>query len=318
MSRNAERENSDENDLAEKEEKEQNENVKNAPRFRYPHTLIFQLLKAAGIGALAGLGLVVVNEVFSKRSKIIINKYHGRLPIRDLEGLGEEAELCGHFHMMNVKQFRAQNSTAYDVALTKCSDLCFLAESIANGTLDDFVPQIKAGKLDPFTDLSYDTEALNLWYEIHDNLQILYNSVRDSESKKVEARDKLEEQYKHDLAQYENDLVNWLSRKLQVESESLKTGESGDMFDFMKKSEPLSEKIVFTEPQPQKPKELVSEKLRSDFAEDCATAIDNRTRKVFIYIRDTLDRFRRKYGQLPKRKKSKPMQDEQELTFENK
>jgi hypothetical protein len=263
-------------------------NIKRKPRFRYSHGVLFQFLKAAAIGALAGLGIVVVNEVFSKRNKIIVNKYHRRLPIKDLEGLGEEPELCEYFHMMNVKQFRSYNTKAYDTALEKAADLCFLGESIANGILDEFIPQIRAGKLNPFTQLTYDTEALNLWYEVHDNLQTLYNSVRDTESEKVETRDRQEEEYKRDVSKWEHDLVNWQSRKLQHE----RAKETENMFDFTESDDKVGIAVV-NDPEPQKPVEPIYEKFRSDFAEEYATAIDNRTRQVFVYIRDTLDKFRK-------------------------
>jgi hypothetical protein len=275
-----------------------NENVKRPTRYRHPHGFLFTLLKSAGLGALAGLGIVCLNEVFSKHKKIVVNKFHGRLPIKNLEGLGEEPEVCEYFHLMNVKQFRSINPIAYDTALEKCSDLCFLGESIANGILDEFIPKIKAHQLDPFTDLHYDTDALNLWYSIHDQLQILYNSVRDTEFQKVHERDLQEEKYKHDFSQWENDCLNWKTRQLERERASMKH-ENENLFDFSVNSVAVIAPAVAAELDPEliKPVEPAREKFRSDFAEEYATAIDHRTRQIFVFIRDSLDKFRKKYGQ---------------------
>lgn len=281
------------------------------PRHRHPHSLMFQFLKAAAVGALAGLGLVVVNEAFSKR-KIVVNKYMNQLPLQDLEGLAEEADICEYFHLMNVKQFRTYNKKAYDTALEKCSDLCFLAESIAKGLLEQMKPKIELGEVDFARELQFDTEALNLWYEVHDNLQALYNSVRDTEYDKVDARDREEENYKKAVAKWELDCVNWETRKMERQRNRL-MGESDsfDPFGSITSSNNDNEKNNNNnnntnqdenedDPKPIKPIEPIYEKFRSDFVEEYATAIDHRTRQIFVYIRDSVDKFRKEYSKFSK------------------
>ena len=274
--------------------------------------LMFQFLKAAAIGAIAGLGAYGVNQVFTNR-QIVTNKFVGQLPVSDLDGLAEESDLCEYFHMLNVKQLRKYNPRAYDMALVKCNDLCFLGESIANGLLNEESSKLSSSDGPAGTGAAaihdYETEALHLWYEIHDNLQALYNSVRNTEYEKVEQRDQQEVDYQLAVQKWETDLVQWQTR--QMNRRKAQAAKEQESFDPFGDSEPVANNsnngdgsdIPADDPKPEKPAPPANEKFRSDFVDEYATAIDLRTRQVFVYIRDTVEKFRKHQAKLQSKKK---------------
>jgi len=260
---------------------------------QYPHSFAFALVKAASAGALAGLGLLFVNEAVKKRGSVM-NKYIKQLPIQGLEGLGEEHKLCEYFHELNARGFRNANPQAYDAALFKTSELYFMAEQIADGLLDRQIERIENGEIDPFN-LTYYVEASDLWYDIHDELQTLYNAVRDAEFERIDKRDRDEAKYLEDVAVWQSQCVLWEERRLHAQKEKMRRDmQSSTNLGEMSSSAPPPAAQA-SEPEPRKPVEPASIKVkyRSDFVDDYATAIDERNLSTLFYIRDTLSKFRK-------------------------
>jgi hypothetical protein len=267
----------------------------------YAHTFSFSIIKAMFLGSFAGLAALVVNSSMQEKSAVT-NNFVRKLKIEingevsGVEGMDEEINLSQWFLFLQ-ENYRKYNQQAYNTALEKTSDLCFTSRQIQCGALEEFIPRVKNGQIHPVIDIDIDDTAKSLWYKIHDNLEQLVESVRDSERKEFNEREKIEKQFKSEYTKWQHDMELWKNEKLNYEMQQ-RTQEANKLF-FNKKSTSSSDEFLLPplRPQPSEPiePEYIKQKLKSDIAELYAVNIYQRNMEIMLYIKKSIEKFRKEH-----------------------
>lgn len=262
----------------------------------YSHTFPFSILKSMILGSFAGLGLMVINSCLQEKSAIT-NNYIGKLKIEingerfAVEGMDEERDLCQWFYYLQ-ENFSQYNPQAYSDALAKTSDLCFQSRRIECGTLNEFIPRIEKGELDPVYDINFDNIAHNLWYAVDKNLKLLIESVRDSEREEFEHREMIEKKYKSDYKKWEKDVELWKNEKLTYEMQK-RTQDAQKLLGGSNSDEKSTSYKLRPQPIPPTEPDIIKQKLKSDIVELYAVNIDKRNMDIMIYIKKSIEKFRK-------------------------
>jgi hypothetical protein len=259
---------------------------------KFGHAFPFKMAKYSIGGAVLGIVSAVLAEVLDKKGKII-NKWLYKLNQVGLEvpSLDNEPELCKMYFLIyqNYVKNDSELKEHFQQALDQSCELCFLADQVDKGALNELIPKIDSGDLDPKFDIKIDTEALNLFFDAIEALQKIHEHLQRQELGQVVARDSESSKYIEAKKRYEREKMSLEKRKIDAQM-AMRRATTPEAREAVQKT--IDELKATPDPIPPQEPSQTKKVLKCDMVDKYNNNIQHHLQRIYKYIKKTVERFR--------------------------